>query len=266
MWAAPRDDRRLFVALMVALIAMTWLALGIWSLSPYSRFLDHELLGELDFAISSEYLVFVSLFVAGWTLMLVAMMLPTSMPLVTLFHRLTLRHPDRSRLMILLVSGYLGVWILFGVLAHVGDLLIHTAVKQSIWLEANEWVIGAGTIMLAGIYQFTPLKYKCLDKCRSPLSFITEHWTGNHERSQSFRLGVHHGIFCVGCCWSLMLLMFVVGVGNLGWMLALGTVMAVEKNMPWGRKISAPLGMGLIGWSLALVASAVLTSQHLHLH
>ncbi len=258
MWAAPRDNHnKPFVALIVALVAMTWLALWIWSVSPYGRFLDHESLGELDFAMGGEYLVFLVIFVAGWTLMLVAMMLPTSMPLVTLFHCLTRRRPDRSRLVALLISGYLFVWILFGGLAHVGDLLIHTAVKQSSWLEANEWVIGAGTIMLAGIYQFTPLKYSCLDKCRSPLSFITEHWTGSHEHSQTFRLGVHHGVFCVGCCWSLMLLMFVVGIGNLGWMLALGTVMAVEKNMPWGREISAPLGAGLIGWSLALVAFAV---------
>ena len=256
MWTARNDDRRLFAVLVAALIALTWLALWIWSVSPYSRFLDHEILGELDFAISGEYLVFLSLFVAGWTLMLVAMMLPTSMPLVMLFHRLTLRRPDGSRLVALLIVGYLSVWILFGGLAHVGDLLIHTAVKQSVWLEANEWIIGAGTIMLAGIYQFTPLKYSCLDKCRSPLSFITEHWTGSQERSQAFRLGVHHGIFCVGCCWSLMLLMFVVGVGNLGWMLALGTVMAVEKNLPWGRSISAPLGVGLICWSLVFVAFA----------
>jgi predicted metal-binding membrane protein len=257
MWAAY-DDRRPFLVLMAALIAMTWLALGIWSVAPYARFLDHEVLGELEFAISGEYLVFLLIFVAGWTLMTVAMMLPTSMPLVTLFRRLTRQRPDRLQLVVLLIAGYLGVWTLFGALAHFGDLFVHEAVEQSVWFETNAWVIGAGTITLAGLYQFTPLKYKCLDKCRSPLSFITEHWRGSHERSQAFVLGVHHGLFCVGCCWSLMLLMFVVGIGNLGWMLALGTVMAVEKNMPWGKKISAPLGIILVGWGLALVASATL--------
>jgi predicted metal-binding membrane protein len=208
--------------------------------------------------------VFFLLFVVGWTLMTVAMMLPTSMPLVTLFRRLTRQRPDRLRLVILLVVGYLGIWVLFGGLAHLGDLFIHGAVEHSAWLGANAWVIGAGTIMLAGIYQFTPLKYKCLDKCRSPLSFIAEHWRGSQEALQAFRLGVHHGLFCIGCCWSLMLLMFVVGVGNLGWMLALATVMAVEKNMPWGRKISAPLGLALVGWSLVLIATAAHTTPHLH--
>jgi predicted metal-binding membrane protein len=112
--------------------------------------------------------------------------------------------------------------------------------------------------VLAGLYQFTPLKYQCLDKCRSPLSFIMGHWQGSHEQAQAFRLGVHHGIFCIGCCWSLMLLMFVVGMANIGWMLALGIVMAVEKNMPWGRRLSAPLGAVLLGWGLILVLVATI--------
>jgi predicted metal-binding membrane protein len=263
MWA-PYDDRRPFFVVMVALIAITWLTLGMWSISPYARFLDHQVPGELEFAISGQYLAFLLVFVVGWTLMTVAMMLPTSMPLVMLFRRLTGQRPDHLRLVVLLIAGYLGVWVLFGGLAHVGDLFVHKAVEQSKWLGTNAWVIGAGTIMLAGIYQFTPLKYKCLDKCRSPLSFIAEHWRGSQESSQAFRLGAHHGLFCVGCCWSLMLLMFVVGVGNLGWMLALGTVMAVEKNMPWGKKISAPLGVALIGWSLVVAVAATHTAQHLH--
>jgi predicted metal-binding membrane protein len=140
----------------------------------------------------------------------------------------------------------------------VGDGLLHAAVAQSAWLEAHAWAMGAGILVLAGLYQFTPLKYACLDKCRSPLSFITEHWRGNHERTQAFRLGMRHGLFCIGCCWSLMLLMFAVGVGNLGWMLILGALMAIEKNLPWGRRISAPLGVVLLCWGLALGLEAVL--------
>src|SRR5215204_215875 len=224
MWAAPRDDRRLFAALMLV-------------------------------------------FVAGWSLMVVAMMLPTSLPLVTLFRTLVRGRPDRTWLTVLLIAGYLVVWTLFGILVYSGDWILHGAVEQSMWLEANVVpFIGAGTLIMAGLYQFTSLKYKCLDKCRSPLSFITEHWRGSRERSQSFLLGAHHGLFCVGCCWSLMLLMFAVGLGSLGWMLVVGTVMAVEKNMPWGRKISTPLGVLLLGWGLALGAATVLAAQHTYLH
>lgn len=193
-------------------------------------------------------------FIAGWTVMIVAMMLPTSLPLVTLFHTIVGRRPDARQLVILLVAGYLSIWTLFGLLVYGGDWGLHEAVERSPWLEAKAWVISAATLALAGVYQFTPLKYRCLDKCRSPLSFIMEHWQGQRDNAQAFRLGVHHGIFCVGCCWSLMLLMFAVGIGNLGWMLVLGMLMGMEKNMPWGRRLSAPLGAVLVGWGLILVA------------
>jgi predicted metal-binding membrane protein len=159
---------------------------------------------------------------------------------------------------VLLITGYLGVWTLFGVGVHLGDWALHQAAKQSAWLQANAWVPGAVTLVLAGLYQFTPLKYYCLDKCRSPLSFIVEHWRGHHERAQALWLGGHHGIFCLGCCWTLMLLMFAVGVGNLGWMLALGTVMAIEKNLPRGRRLSKLVGMLLIAWGLALALGSAL--------
>ena len=144
-------------------------------------------------------------------------------------------------------------------MVHLVDSIIHTAVERSVWLAAHAWVVGAATLVLAGLYQFLPLKYHCLDRCRSPLSFIVEHWRGRHAQTQALRLGIHHGLFCVGCCWALMLLMFAVGIGNLGWMLALGTVMAVEKNMPGGRQLSAPLGVILIGWGLALAWNVALT-------
>lgn len=222
--------------------------------SPYGRLLNHD---ELSGADLSNGLV-VLVIVVGWTLMVVAMMLPTSLPLVALFHRLTRQRQDHVLLVSLLIAGYLSMWTLFGMVVHLGDGLLHVAVAQIAWLETHAWAIGASILMLAGVYQFTPLKYACLDKCRSPLSFITEHWQGSHERVQAFRLGVHHGLFCIGCCWSLMLLMFAVGVGNLGWMLALGALMAIEKNLPWGRRFSAPLGIALLCCGLALGLQAVL--------
>ena len=247
MWVRV-DNRKLFAALLVALVALAWLGLWVWGQSPYEQFLDHDQLGD----ITSEDAALLVFFVAGWTTMIFAMMLPTSLPLITLFHGLTRRRADHMWLVTLLIAGYLSTWVAFGVVVHLGDLGLHEAVEQSAWLEANSWVLGAGILMLAGAYQFTPLKYHCLDKCRSPMSFVVEHWRGKHEQAQSLWLGVHHGIFCIGCCWSLMLLMFAVGAANIGWMLVLGAVMAIEKNMPWGRRLSAPLG-------LVLLASGLLT-------
>ena len=248
-----RRDQRLFVLLLGALIAFAWGVLWVWGQSPYGRFLNHEHLAEVSLGNGLVLLIFI----AGWTLMSVAMMLPTSLPLVTLFRTLVQRRPDRTRLVALLIAGYLGVWTLFGAVVHLGDWGLHHAMEHMGWLQSNAWVIGAATLLLAGVYQFTPLKHYCLDKCRSPLSFIVEHWRGRNEQAQAFRLGVHHGVFCLGCCWTLMLLMFAVGVGNFGWMLVLAIVMAVEKNMPWGRRLSAPLGLLLIGLGLIVAIGSM---------
>ncbi len=253
-----RDDRRAFVVLIAVLIAICWLALSISSISPYAPYLNHQVLDGVRFDAGGAYLRLLLVFVAGWVLMTAAMMLPTSLPLVVLFHRMTRPRPDRALLVALLVAGYLAAWTLFGFVAHFGDWLLHGLVHRVPWLEAHDWVIGVTLLAVAGLYQFTPLKYACLDKCRSPLHFVMTHWRGRRERAQSFRLGVDHGLFCVGCCWSLMLLMFAFGSGNVAWMLGLGTVMAVEKNMPWGRRISVPLGVGLLGSAAVVALAAVL--------
>jgi predicted metal-binding membrane protein len=236
-----------FIALVGVLIGLAWLALGIWGLSPYRRFLAHD---HVEVAVVP--LAF------GWTLMIVAMMLPSSIPLLQTFETVTSTRADRRRLAGLLVAGYLSVWMGFGVFAHVGDLLLHRAVDGAGWLQGHEWVIGAAVIMLAGLYQLLPLKERCLSKCRSPFSLVAEHWRGQREHRQSFLLGVHHGVFCVGCCWPLMLLMFVVGVGNLGWMLVLTAVMVAEKTLSWGALMSRPLGLVLVAWGSVLGVVGVL--------
>ncbi len=242
-------NRRAFLFSLGSLVAFAWLALWIWDRSPYDRYLNHRELGEIHvFAGSAPLLLPVTLYIAGWTLMTVAMMLPTTIPLLEIFRRLTVRRRERLQLMALVIAGYLGVWMGFGIAAHLADWSLHQIAERTPWLEANAWIIGAGTLLLAGGFQFTRLKYRCLDKCRAPLSFVMQYWRGRHDRRNALLLGTHHGIFCVGCCWALMLLMFAVGVGNVGWMLVLGAAMAVEKNVPWGRKLSAPLGVTLMGW------------------
>lgn len=249
------SHRSYFLPLMATLVTAAWLTLWLWEQSPYGRYLNHGQWNQVGLAASlcraiplGGVLVPAAFYVTGWTLMTAAMMLPTTFPLLDIYRRLTHQRRDRILLMALLVSGYLGVWAAFGVLAHVVDWGVHELAERSIWLQFNAWVFGAATLMLAGAFQFSSLKYRCLEKCHTPLSFVTQYWRGRRERSQAFLLGVNHGIFCVGCCWALMLLMFVVGTGSVGWMLALGVLMAIEKNTPWGRRFSTPLGLVLIGW------------------
>jgi len=245
-------ERRLYLPLLGGVIALAWLTLWIWERSPYGRYLRHAELAGLDLSDSRELLLRAALYVLGWTLMTVAMMLPNVLPLLAIFQRLVAPRAERAQYLTLCILGYLGVWMAFGVMAHGADLAIHEGTERIAWLEENAWAIGAGTLLMAGAFQFSALKYRCLDKCRTPLSFVMEHWRGRHDHWNAFWLGVHHGIFCVGCCWALMLLMFGVGIGNVGWMLALGAVMVVEKNVSWGRHIGRPLGVALLAWSLAV--------------
>ena len=96
-----------------------------------------------------------------------------------------------------------------------------------------------------------------MEQCHTPFAFVAARWHGRAPLREAFRLGLDHGAFCIGCCWALMLLMFVVGTGSLGWMLLLAAVMAGEKNLSWGRRLRTPLGIGLIAWALALVLTNV---------
>jgi predicted metal-binding membrane protein len=253
---SARADRGAFLWLIGSLVIFAWVILWLWDRSPYGRYLHHGQLGAIgiDGSIGAVFLP-VALYLIGWTLMTAAMMLPTTVPLLEIFRRLTRRRLDRSQLMAGVITGYLGVWLAFGIAAHLADWLLHQVVEHSPWLESNGWVVGAGILLLAGGFQFSRLKYRCLDKCRAPLSFVMERWRGRHELRNAFLLGTSHGVFCVGCCWALMLLMFGVGVGNVGWMLALGVLMAIEKNMSWGRKVSRPLGLALLGWGALILVN-----------
>jgi predicted metal-binding membrane protein len=240
------SDGRIFTAVLVGLIGLAWATLLAWGASPWTAYLSHEQLEGAALAPDGRF----AALLAGWVLMTLAMMLPTSLPLVSIFRRMTSPRADGGRLVALLVGGYLAVWTLFGTVMHVLDMGIHRLIDNSPTLAERSWLIGAGALLVAGLYQFTPLKYRCLDECRSPLGFIVARWSGVSHGLESFRLGVDHGVFCVGCCWSLMLLMFAVGVGNVGWMLMLGAAMAIEKNMPWGRQMAAPVGALLLGVGL----------------
>ncbi len=226
--------RLLLSASIAGLAVLAWIALWTMGASAHASMHHHHHGAALASAAPPFQM---PLFIGSWTLMTIAMMLPTTLPLLATFQTIASARRDRSLLIVLAVVGYLVIWAAFGVAVYVGQ-----QAAQGIALGSS------AILLLAGVYQFTPLKHRCLDKCRSPLSFVLSHWQGRHERWQALRLGVDHGAFCVGCCWTLMLLMFVVGMTNVAWMLGLAIVMAVEKNVSWGRRLSAPLGVILLAW------------------
>ena len=222
-------DRAILLGSLGAVVAAAWAALAVWGASPWSRYLEHQALEHGADGLDT------ALFVGGWTLMTVAMMLPTTWPLLATYQAMVRRRRRPGLLVALVGLGYVVTWSLVGLLLHTGDRLIHWAVESIGFLGQHPGLIAGGTVLVAGAYQFTALKYRCLDECRSPLGFVLNHWRGESERREAFLLGVRHGLFCVGCCWSLMLLMFAVGIGSLAWMFALGALMAVEKNAVWAR-------------------------------
>jgi len=243
----PRRDRAILGGSLVALAALAWLSLGVWAESPAGRYLHHEGgVGPLPLEVV--------LFVLGWVLMIVAMMLPSSIPLVLTFAALVGRRRRPGQLVLLLLAGYLVIWAGFGLAAWVLDRGIHWAVDASPWLQQHSQVIIGTTLLAAGLWQFSPLRDRCLDECRSPLGFVMNRWRGISERRESFAMGLAHGAFCVGCCWSLMLVMFGVGLGSVTAMLALGALTAVEKNLPWGRRLTRPLGFALVFAAIYAVA------------
>ncbi len=250
------DRRALFWALLALLVVASWGALAVWSASPYARYLEHGgwvdagLLAELCRAVpQGEVLVPAGLHAAAWVLMIAAMMLPTAFPLLAMFRRITGERHDAARLSALVVFGFFVAWFVFGLVAHLADAGVQRAAAGSPWFVTHGWIVGAAVLAGAGLFQWSALKYRCLEACRTPFTFVGARWHGRAPAREAFRIGLDHGLFCVGCCWALMLVMFVVGIGSVGWMLALAAVMAAEKNLSWGRRLRTPLGIGLVGWA-----------------
>jgi predicted metal-binding membrane protein len=235
----PGRDRVILGGLLAGLAVTAWVALWLWEGSPYGHYLHHE--GSV-----APVAIEASLFGVGWLLMIIAMMLPSSVPLVMTFAALVRRRRRPGLLVALLLVGYLLVWGAFGVAAWLADRGIHAGVDALPWLAAHPQLIIATTLLAAGLWQFSPLRDRCLDACRSPLGFVLNRWRGTSERREALAMGVAHGAFCVGCCWSLMLVMFGVGLGNVAAMLVLGGLTAIEKNLPSGRRLTRPLGVALV--------------------
>jgi len=252
-----------FLPLFGGLIALAWLVLAAWGISPWAAYLDHDwtklgLLAQLCRPGSASGLLLgTALGAFAWLLMSTAMMLPSTLGLLAAFRGLARRRADGARLTALLLAGYMAAWLAFGLLAHGLGLALGVLAVPPSWLALNGWAIGAAILLAGGLFQFSSLKFRCLDGCRSPLRFILAQWTGRRPARESFAIGLGHGAYCVGCCWALMLVMFAVGTANLGWMLLLAAAMALEKNSPWGRRLSRPLGLALIAGAAGFAAGGL---------
>ena len=245
-------DRRLVLAALVALAALAWaytVRLGV----------EH---GSMADAMSRPSMIrwsaadFVFMFVM-WAVMMFAMMLPSVTPTVMIFARVREKREAAGRPFAptgAFVSGYLLAWVGFSLLATVANWGLHTGGVMSSMMGNVAPVTGGALLVAAGAFQWTALKNACLNHCRSPMSFLMHCWRDGN--SGAALMGLHHGVYCLGCCWLLMVLLFVLGVMNLPWVAVLTIVVLAEKTLPRGESMSRGLGLLLVAWGAWLIAAA----------
>ena len=189
---------------------------------------------------------------AMWAVMMLGMMLPSASPMLLLFGGVARRSATGSSAasgqIYAFGAGYAAIWALFSLGATALQRLLAMYLFISPMMEATQPVVGAGLLLIAGIYQLTPIKHACLRTCQSPFGFLMSRWrTG---ASGAFRMGLEHGALCVGCCWALMLLLFAGGVMNIAVILALTALVAFEKLTPLGTLGARISGVLLIAAAL----------------
>jgi len=232
-----------------AVAGACWLATLALVLTGGAEAAHHDHVLEHD---TLPWPVRIAEFLAVWVVMLGAMMLPSVVPLARLFAPVSERAPHPRTARAGLYTGYLAVWTAFAPVALAADAGLHLLVHSWPWLEAHEGLILGGALLLAGAFQFSPLKNACLTACRNPASFLWQHYGRGGWKAMT--LGARHGVSCVGCCWALMLVMFATGVGGLAWMLGLTAVMVAEKTTRWGGRLVVPVGVVLLLSGAALLA------------
>jgi predicted metal-binding membrane protein len=237
----PRRSRRVPVRWPWLLVATAWAVLILAILTHQTYLLDHRYLLQVS---GLPWLAAFEVFLLCWQVMTVAMMLPSSMPMVQMVVYAGRRQTHPVKVPLAFLSGYAVIWTAFAAGAFLGDTLIHRLVALWPWLAFHAWLIGAVTFFIAGLFQFSPLKERCLDMCRTPLGFFMRYY--RKGVGAAWHLGLRHGGYCLGCCWALMLVMFGVGVGNLAGMAALTGAMVIEKAIPGGKRLSPFIGVVLL--------------------
>lgn len=249
-----RRDRWIVIGGLLTAVALSWLYL----LQRAS--LDIESMGDMVMPMaplpwSPGHFVLIA---AMWVVMMAAMMLPSAAPVTLLYATLARRRRERGTAAPsagLFALGYVAVWAGFGLLATTLQWALDATLLLSPQMATTSVLVAGLTLVVAGLYQWTPLKQACLQQCRSPLDFLFAHW--REGTRGALAMGVRHGLFCLGCCWALMLLLFVGGVMNLLWVAALTLVVLVEKTVPGGPWAGRAMGVLLVVWGVAVLGRGV---------
>lgn len=241
--AVLRRDRAFVISGIVCIATIAW---------AYMLYLDRGMGTSMGMEMAMprtkgwEAVDFVLMFVM-WAVMMVAMMTPSATPMILTFSGITRRRHDQRNPIVAtwaFVAGYLAVWTIFSAVATIAQWGLHRAALLSPMMVSSNPLLGGILLIGAGVFQFTPLKHACLSHCRSPIGFFMTEW--REGSGGAFLMGFHHGIFCVGCCWLLMALLFVAGVMNLLWVATIAVYVLVEKIVPAGYRVSQAIGVCMI--------------------
>ena len=257
------------LTLLVSLIAVTAIA---WAFTLYQPFAMSASMGSamgemegmamedmaMDSMAAGWSFAGLLVFVTVWIIMMVAMMLPAAAPMILIFASAQARRDRHVAVPTwIFVAGYILVWAAAGLGAYVLDQAFTELLRSYASIDRISWApLALGiTLILAGLYQFTPLKHVCLRQCRSPLGFVAQYW--REGRTGAVNMGVRHGLYCLGCCWALFAVLTAVGMMSIAWMLSLTLVVFAEKVFPYGVRISAAVGVALIAIGLLIASGAL---------
>jgi predicted metal-binding membrane protein len=235
--ALPRRDR-ILIAFCIALVSvLAWAYLIYLDREMSSEMAFHAAMGmsmaDIPWTMIDGVLTF-----AMWTVMMVGMMAGSAAPVLLLFAASRAKRAGGGARTATLMFGlgYFAVWSAFSALAALAQWGLHAAAMLSPAMSASSPYLGGAILIGAGIYQLTPWKDACLMHCRSPLGFLMSHWREGH--GGAFQMGLRHGLYCLGCCWALMVVLFVVGVMNLVWVALLTGLVLIEKIGRTGMMVS----------------------------
>ncbi|TMJ69249.1 MAG: DUF2182 domain-containing protein [Alphaproteobacteria bacterium] len=253
--ALLRRDRAVVLSGLAAVVVLAWAYL-LFGAGIKMEMMDMG--GGQMMAMSPEWtLGYGALIFVMWVAMMVAMMLPSAAPAILLAAALDRRRSTASAPQqgMLFASGYLLVWSAFSLLATLLQWGLDEAGLLSGTMAAGNRILAGAVLVAAGAYEWTPLKNTCLAHCRSPIAFLLQHW--RQGRLGAVVTGMRHGLFCLGCCWILMALLFVGGLMNLLWVAAIALLVLIEKTAPWGGRMARITGVVLAIWGAAALALAI---------
>jgi predicted metal-binding membrane protein len=243
----PLRDHAAILLALIGLAAVAWLYIYL-QMSPMDEM-------AMPVAFSPWTAADFALNVAIWWVMMPGMMLPSAAPMILTFATVNRRKRTRGRPFVptaVFTTGYLTAWGLFGIAATLADWGLEQTALMSPMTQRLTPALGAALIVVAGVYQLTPFKYVCLTHCRSPFDFVLNHWRDGAVGA--LRMGFEHGLYCLGCCWFLMALLFAAGTMSLLWMAAITAFVLAEKLFPAGRWIARVSGLVMIAFGLYLLS------------